>query len=211
MKCIQELIIEIPSNSYEAFFNRVEKGLNSKWRRDNDNEREINKNAFGQYYVFYSPETVNNHKVRLFFICSSAGVKVANIVPKDVSELTIEEYNAILNEFNNSFIKPVAKHLGYNIIISSDKKTLNDILKTKKAREALISFSDYSNKTTGTAHPCDRERWYNFVTIAFRANDKPDSHYLKGWFIENGWEPEKASDIIIEFEQEWGILEYYQK
>lgn len=137
--------------------------------------------------------------------------KVSNIVPRNVGELGIANYNAILRDFVTRVAEPAARAGGFVIKLTSPNQTLEDWLDTKPAT-ALRRFSRLANKSTGATHPMDRDRWYAFLMATHRASKRLDSDQLARWLVEvDGWSADRAQELAIDYEFALGLLEKYDQ
>ena len=98
-------------------------------------------------------------------------------------------------------------------------------LKPKKILKKLELFCDCANKSTGSSHPCDQERWYNFIIQTVHDNRiistgtlidfLQDKSYWKkgsGHVIErSAWSEDMAYKLGLEYEQLADFLSYYAK
>lgn len=136
---------------------------------------------------------------------------VSNIVPRNVGELGIARYNAILKDFVAHIAQPASQAGRFAIEQTSPSQTLDDWLDREPA-DALRRFSRLANKSTGAAHPMDRERWYAFLIAAHRTAKQPDSSQLVRWLDEvEGWSEDKAQELALDYEFALGLLEQYDK
>ena len=125
---------------------------------------------------------------------------VPNIVPKELNELTQDQYNLILTEFHDRFAKPSADALNIQTVLSSSEQTLENWLGTVSV-SALKIFSAVANKTTGSGHPLDRKRWAAFIIATHRARENPDVGLLQRWLEEEEHSPKHVTfDLIAEFQ-----------
>jgi hypothetical protein len=137
--------------------------------------------------------------------------KVANIVPRNVGELGIANYNTILRDFVSRVAQPAALNGDFEIELTSPNQTLENWLETEPA-DKLRRFSRLANKSTGAAHPMDRERWYAFLIATHSASKRLDSNQLARWLVEvEGWIPERAQELAIDYEFALGLLEQYDR
>jgi hypothetical protein len=140
---------------------------------------------------------------------SKERLKVVNIVPRETSELTIPEYNAILDEFANAVKPNVPASLEMHY--SKGERSLTDFT-TQEAFEALRRFSRTANRSAGTAHPNDQERWFEFVLTQHRSGRELPSDILERWLVEEeGWSREKAFDLSAEYEKEIALLRHVDR
>lgn len=139
------------------------------------------------------------------------GYKVSNIVPRNVRELGIAKYNAILRDFVTRVAESAAQAGSFEIKLTAPNQVLEDWLDGEPAT-ALQRFSRLANKSTGAAHPRDRERWYAFLIAAHCALKRLDSDQLARWLVEvEGWSAEKAEELAIDYEFALGLLKQYDQ
>lgn len=146
----------------------------------------------------------------LVFI-SDGNIKVINIVPNgnDVSCLTKEQYNHILDNFAENIIRPL---LGsrYEIIITSDDIQMENII--PKSFQSLMRFVNCPGKESPFSHPMDRERWCEFICTLFSNNEYLSSGDLEQWLLEDLHREQKLVCTIIEkYEDATELLEYYDR
>lgn len=139
------------------------------------------------------------------------GYYVPNIVPTESGRLTFEQYNAVLEDFIARVAEPSATHFGFSIETTKPHQTLEDWLTTDAASK-LRSFSGLANKSTGTGHPNDERRWFDFVVAAHRGNRELDANRLARWLHEaEGWSDESAHDLAGNFENCLALLTFYDR
>ncbi len=138
------------------------------------------------------------------------GYRVANIVPRNVGELGIAKYNAVLQDFFDRVASPAAKAGGFVADAGSGWQTLEDWL-DPGAAEALRRFCHLANKSTGASHPRDEERWFDFLIQAHRSSARLDAGQLARWLIEvdGGWGEQTARDLARDYELAAGLLKRY--
>ncbi len=139
------------------------------------------------------------------------GYRVSNIVPRNVGELGITKYNAILRDFVARIAEPAARASAFEIELTSSHQSLDDWLDAEPAA-ALWRFSRLANKSTGAAHPMDRERWYAFLIATHHTLKRPDTDQLVRWLVEvEHWSEDKAHELAIDYEFAIGLLEQYDQ
>lgn len=154
---------------------------------------------------------------------------VGNIIPKVKSELSIDEYNAILLKFYDNVIKPYKEsNIKLDISQPTDDVFNPTSIISEVALKKLKTFCNCANKSTGSSHPCDKERWFDFVcqtvddgkvfdasTLAEFLQDenywgkKPDS------FIGNmgsyAWDEKQSYELASDYENLCEVLKYYKR
>ena len=213
MKDFQDLIIEGKSNIIIELFEFVTKNLQTGWRRDAETEKRTKEHSpldNENYFCFYV-DTKFLSKATLFFHLSLDKdiCELTNIIPKNKSEMSYDEYNDILNSFYNLYLKPNSDQFGIHVKMTPPDLRLENLI-SQESFEKLKRFSRAANKSTGSSHPLDRKRWYDFI-IYYYQNDlhKIESDFILRWLIEEeSWPEKRAFDLIIEFEFGIGLLEY---
>lgn len=156
-------------------------------------------------------------------------IHVVNIVPTIKNELNINEYNNILLKFYEDVIRPY-KENGTELDIP--RPTNDDFNPTSVISETALKklklFCNNANKSTGASHPCDRERWFDFIcqtvddgrlfdssTLATFLQDEDYWGKKKDGFMgimgNYAWDKEKAYELANEYENLCEILQYYKE
>lgn len=142
---------------------------------------------------------------------SAEELYVANIVPREVRQLSREQYNDILEHFSTTWLAPVANDIGVELQLGPPDLGLDHWL-TPTAIDLLRFFSRAANRSTGSAHPNDRDRWLAFIFAAHREGSTLPNDMLRAWFIEEeGWSQEKAHELSSEYETALEILKAYDR
>lgn len=155
-------------------------------------------------------------------------IKVCNIVPLQKNQLTIDEYNQLLDLFYNDIAKVYCKkNNGIEIIgPSSDQFDPLDYI-SEEALKKLNLFCNAANKSTGSSHPCDEERWFDFICQTVddgRVFDydtlfkflQDEEYWGKeekdclGVIRQFTWDEENAEELASEYDNYVRILQYYK-
>jgi hypothetical protein len=77
------------------------------------------------------------------------------------------------------------------------------------AADKLRVFCKVANKRTGSSHPSDRDRWYDFIVAAHEAEAEFTASTLVQWLREEGgWDDELANKLACEYEFARGLLTF---
>lgn len=180
------------------------------WSKDEDKtQRLANTRVSGRPVVCFSRNGPDLPKATLFLGEQRSGCwSVLNIVPIEISVLPIKLYNAILEDFFSRFIEPASISTGVKSEMTPAEVGLNYWI-SSEAESKLLLFSLTANKHTGSAHPADRERWFDFITTVFEDRSKFGAGKLQRWLIEEEhWPEDIADDLAIEYEFAMGLLEF---
>jgi hypothetical protein len=155
------------------------------WRHDAERERSVKNVALkGKDVVALVRESFEGiDESGLVLWQADDGYRVANIVPRNVNELGITKYNAILQDFVRRIADPAARAAGFRIELSSERQTLEDWLEPGPVA-SLRRFSNLANKSTGASHPRDEARWFEFLIEAHRTMARLDAGQLSRWLFE---------------------------
>lgn len=155
-------------------------------------------------------------------------INVVNIVPIEKSSLSTDEYNLVLLKFYNDIIKPY-KESGTVLEItepSADEFIPTSVI-SETALQKLISFCNLANKSTGSVHPCDRQRWFDFICQTVNDEKMFDYDTLNKFLQDESywgkkpdgfigcvgryaWSSSKAEELALEYEGFCEILNYYK-
>ena len=136
---------------------------------------------------------------------------MSNIVPIDVSELGIAQYNAILTDFIERIVRPVAPRFDYRIDATEACQNLEDWTSAEAARKLRV-FSAAANKSTGVSHPMDQRRWFDFVIAVHESRKTIGTDLLIRWLHEiEGWDEESAHELAGQYETALSLLQRYDE
>lgn len=226
MKTYCELYIKAPSERLKQFINEIQDYATGDWCAKIKNDYTMQWIEFDYSGNRADPAAVFINTGKYL---STGQLRVNNIVPLEKNQLSIDEYNFILRLFNNDVIEPYKKnHSDINISQPTsdifDPKTVISEL----ALDKLRSFCYLANKSTGSSHPDDQERWFDFIcqtvdddrifdaeTLAKFLQDelywgkkKDDFHGAIGDFA---WDEEHAWQLASEYESACELLKYYKR
>ena len=226
MKTYRELYFKGTFTQLCDFVKDVKKFAVGNWRVEKQTDR------WKDYlFVDYIGEEVDKARVSIYIgnIEKENELKVGNIIPLDKNQLDVDEYNSVLMKFYSDVIKPY-KESGTGLSISQPSEDIFNPL-TVISEEALIklkAFCGCANKSTGSSHPCDKERWYDFICQTVEdgrmfdattlANFLQDENYWNkksndtiGVIGDFAWSEEKAYELALEYESLCEIIEYYKR
>jgi hypothetical protein len=209
MKVFRDLEISGSSTRFDEFLTRLEGLLANGWRRDRKVERSDEVSGI-RCYAYSCEKNETRNPATLYLCARKTEFYVSNIVPREVQRLSMDEYNAILVEFHDNFISPVAAEIGFIAKLTSDDQSIEDWISAESAGK-LRSFSSLANKSTGSSHPNDEERWFDFIVSIVLNREKLDTSLLRRWLIEEGrWPEDIAINLALEFGQGVRLLQYYR-
>lgn len=185
-----------------------------------------------EYLFFdYNGEEVDKSVVSIYLgdEINKNELYVGNIIPAMKSELSIDEYNDILLKFYDDVIRPYKENgTELNISNPTDDEFNPTSVISETALKKLKSFCNAANKSTGSSHPCDRKRWFDFICqtvddgklfdYSILASFLQDENYwgkkpegFIGVIGHHAWDEEKAHELASEYENLCEVLQYYKE
>jgi hypothetical protein len=207
----QDLYLRGPASAAAALHQALKDRATPPWRYAMEKEEQLRElGEKGDALAFERAVTPGFEAAGLVLIADGDDLKVANIVPLELSELTHRAYNAILADFASEVARPAAMDAGYSVVMSNSTLQLENMVSPAVA-EALRRFSVLANKSTGASHPLDRDRWFDFILLAHRENAQLDASVLARWLSESeGWFEDCARDLAGEYERSRSLLTRYE-
>jgi hypothetical protein len=209
LEVFQDLYIAGSDEALAAFVTRITDQLVPPWTRVLDDERQLARGIGSETTMIFRREPdAATPGAKLFLWCRSPAYEVSNIIPLVTGELGRGGYNTVLQDFIVRVAEPAAAPSGVTLKTSASRQTLDDWV-GPEAAHALRLFSSMANKSTGSGHPLDRERWFAFIAKAYAEDDRLDTSRLVRWLVEvEHWPDDEASDLAIEYEFGLGLLDY---
>lgn len=204
MNVFQDFVIYVEDPKkleiYIKFLKRKVEELSDYWNMHLENIED-------GFMAIRKEKTLTTDSSILFLKLETDNIQIANIIPVHKSEMSPEEYNQIIIEFEDSFVKNSPVSL--SIYSTNPKLDLNSIV-DQEIVELLQIFSDTANKYTGSAHPQDKKRWHDFIIHSYLRKSVLPSVILKNWLIEiEHWPDNIAIQLTIEYENALNILKEY--
>ena len=189
--------------------------VQAPWHHDQEREEDIRGHASDgeDVIVLIRDEFDDVDESGMVLWQEGEGYRVSNIVPRNVGELGITKYNAILWSYVARIAEPAASASasGFGVELTSPHQSLDDWLDAEPAA-ALRRFSHSANKSTGAAHPMDRARWYAFLIATHHTSKRLDPDQLVRWLVEvEHWSEDTAHELAIDYEFALGLLEQYDQ
>lgn len=209
MKRFRELNISIAKEKFDNFISELSKKLPSEWSRDLEREGEVPSFSGVNMYCFNRAQK-DGLDSKLWIAERDKGtLYISNIVPSEINQLKTDDYNKVLLEFYSYGIKELAENLGGSVELTSDIYSIEDLIGNDGAR-CLRVFSSAANKSTGSTHPCDRERWFEFITLIHKSEKSINPEEIQKFLMEDGWTEDFSFELACEFEYSLNLLEYYE-
>lgn len=201
-----------PIDAIERLRDALVASAKAPWRNAPEREKRLQVPApDGRPMAFERSATPGYEAAGLVLFARPDGLEVTNIVPLERSELSHRAYNMILEDFAEQIARPASRATGFEVKLSVDAVQIEDML-SPAAAEALRRFSALANKSTGAAHPLDRQRWFDFIIQAHQDHSDLDADFLHRWLLESDdWPQSRASDLAIEYERSRALLTRYEE
>lgn len=209
----QDLRLPRGPHSLERLRNEVLEHVAAPWRHAKDREDEASDIGLQANECLFFERHADDDlpAVGLVFWREADGYHVSNVIPIDSGRLSYAQYNAALQEFARRIVAPAATALGLDIELTADRESPEDWMSSVSV-ERLMRFSRGANKSTGSSHPYDRERWFAFICGVHREDRDIDTDKLARWLREvERWHEEGANDLAIEYEFARELLKQYDE
>lgn len=207
MKVFRDLYIRLNGAKVEDLIEQFTAQCGDHWHRALDREKDagsIGEKAFS--FEHTAGDGLERAGLSLFQKEGDTWY-VPNIIPLDRSELSHDQYNKILENFLDTIVRPSIAGLPVTAELTGDVLFLKDVVGEDVAA-LLRKFSVLANKSTGSSHPCDRNRWFDFLIAVQRKRIPLDSDLLIHSLVEDAWSEDRAHDLAIEYEFAIGLLDY---
>lgn len=207
MKVFSDLYIRLNGFKIEELMELFTNNCGEHWRRALDREKDAG--SMGEKTFSFEHTEVDGLERAGLSIFQKNGDTwyVPNIIPLDSSELSHDQYNDILENFLDTIVHPSIIGLPVTTELTGDELFMKDVVGEDVAT-LLHKFSVLANKSTGSSHPCDRNRWFDFIIAVQRKRISLDTDLLVNSLIEDGWSEDRAHDLAIEYEFAIGLLDY---
>ena len=144
--------------------------------------------------------------------------RVTNIVPREFSHLSMDQYNAIGISFAKHFHQFLRmSKIGGVVKVTNPNKELSDIITGDKCRKLFESWlhsptSIWPHPPPPISHPADVERLYVFICGLFRYGSDARSYEIERFLIEDRkWKPSDARFVASEIEKGLQLLKVNQR
>jgi hypothetical protein len=181
------------------------------WRHAPDAEEEMSAVGNDDDILAFFHERDDNLPAAMLVLWSRPdGYEVTNIVPRDQRELGYTLYNRLLTEFVDKVAARAAEGAGFRVETTQSHQSI-DQWAHPAVVEALRRFSSAANKSTGSSHPLDQKRWFQFLTASYEHGGELGTDQLARWLIEvEGWSEEVAHNLILQYEFGLALLRFHE-
>ena len=207
IEVFQDLFLKFPEERRQEIRQVLRQHVEDPWRHAEEREQVI----FEGFMLFERRSRDDLPASGLSLRTEHDGYKVVNIVPLEVNKISINIYNDVLNDFLNRIAKPASKNADFRIKIKPRMQSITDWT-SQKAADVLHRFSVLANKSTGSGHPLDQKRWFQFLLSARRTRRRLSPHLLGRWLVEvEGWPSEIAGSLVMEYEYGMNLLDHIRR
>lgn len=207
MKVFRDLYIKLNGVKVEELIEQFTARCGDHWHRALDREQDAGSMGEKAFSFEHTAEDGLERAGLSLFQKEGDTWYVPNIIPLDSSQLSRDQYNKILENFLDTIVRQSIAGLPVAAELSGDVVFLKDVVGEDVA-VLLHNFSVLANKSTGSSHPCDRNRWFDFLIAVQKKRISLDTDLLIHSLMEDGWSEDRAHDLAIEFEFAIGLLDY---
>ncbi len=209
MKTFRDLLISLNGHRIDDLVDRLTSECRVPWRRAIGKEETRTRPESGSF-CFERDADEGLPAAALFLFNKEGDVwYVSNIIPTKVGELSHDQYNNILLEFEKNVVRHAVSGTKIESHVTEDHTSISDVAGEDVAN-ALIKFSNLANKSTGSSHPLDRKRWFEFLVLANKRGTDLYPDLVIQTLIDLGWSEERAYELGIEFEFAQDLLSHFR-
>ncbi len=210
MQQYRDLNINLSAENTGQFIAALDAALANGWKRAHEQEREARRDSIGGECYYYICDRRESREPALLAIYrrDTLGLYVSNVVPQEITNLSYEQYNQILQDFHDSVLLKVNTTFPVSVILGSEHLSIEHLI-SANALTRLCLFSNLASKSTGSAHPLDQERWIAFLVALSREKHTLDAHSLGRWLTDvEQWSSEMVHELTCEFEFAIALLSH---
>lgn len=229
MRVYKELSFLGNKPALDTMYSEIYKYFPADWVKPENRFRYMHKS-----YIFadYIGNSAPHAEVAIYYgedTWRKGYVQVGNIVPLEKDQLSIEEYNSILDMFYTDIAVPYCED-HEDIKIDGPTSDIFDPLDyiTNESLDKLTCFCDLANKSTGSTHPSDEKRWFEFICQTVDDDRVFDFDTLYKFLMDEdywgkkepgflgvmghfAWSEDKAVELAAEYENYVRIIQYYKE
>ena len=207
IEVFQDMSLTFPENERTRFRKSLQLCARAPWRHAEEKEKRLTQDVM----VFERESEDRIPACGLTLWGKPHGYDVINIVPLEVSELGVAVYNNVLDDFLQRIVKPASCGSTFRVKPGKREQCITDWT-SPEAADALHRFSVTANKSTGSSHPSDRSRWFEFLFAVHRAEGDLDTDLLGRWLDEvEDWPSEIVDDLVSQYEYGLALLTEYDR
>jgi hypothetical protein len=199
MNTSRDLKIFGTADEQEELIQRIEQSLSGGWERGKGQEAECKSSDKVEYKVFTCSQTNSRpHAVLYFAAVKNEYLHVANMTPGD---LTVEQEDALLDEFKSKFVEPAEKWLSAQAmgdLLETDNSMSQKMAELLQRFSGIVTLHSFPGAIRGN-HPKDEQRFFDFIIQACEENSSLNEDELAAWFVASGWPMEQALKLSSQY------------
>ena len=135
---------------------------------------------------------------------------VPNIVPRQCSSLTLDEYNAVGLAFARDFREWLRRNSVVGVVeVVGPNRTLEDVISGQKGRKF---FEAWLHTPTPVSHPSDIYALDRFICHLFRHRGTTRTWEIESYLVDDrNWKPETARWVVARIETGLELLRVDRK
>lgn len=202
---MKDLEIKLNDISYQDFYNLITIDIEGNWSHTPDKEEKGR--LFGQTYICFEYDSSNFGRAGFTILKENENkLSVPNIVPLDKSQLSIKEYNQVLDIFVTDILERYKNNENFEYSLSNDILILKDEIDTESYNK-YKAFVGIASGLGGISHPNDQRRWFDFIIATY--NEDLDLNLLKCSLVEDGLNSDLSDRLIEKYDFGRDLLRRY--
>ncbi|WP_042369422.1 hypothetical protein [Bacteroides neonati] len=215
MKKFTELVIESEEVYLIQLLDKLKKNDSKQFVFEKKLSEEYAQNIFAQenQVACFKTTSKKHFDSKIWIVANNAKFKVTNIVSNTISDLGIDRYNKVMNDFYYDFLKNYLDQR-YNVHYSGEMISMDSLI-SPKAYEALSRWEATCNKSNPIGYAYDEALWFEFLKQIVENNDELNASDFEKWLIEDkGWNQSyinhEVNDLTLYYEYSIALLKYYE-
>lgn len=210
MKVFRDLHVYVTRQQSSSLAARMTEKASPPWHRDEAAEERQRVRSPVDAEAYYFVRDADSRQPAALLVLmrkDDRTLYVPNIVPPEMGQLSMDQYNGILSDFVDNVLKP-AKPDDVQFEMTSDNESIDDWLSPETVK-LLRSFSGLANKSTGSSHWADQKRWFTFLVAAHDEKERLRDDMLRRWLMEEeGWGEQIAAQLVAEYDFAMDLLDH---
>ncbi|MFN0104170.1 MAG: hypothetical protein ACKV2U_19055 [Bryobacteraceae bacterium] len=210
MRKYSQISVRVPNDILDMFLAKVSELAASKWRRDPAGEEAAGDlvKGMGVRYVYYVP--ADGHKTDIVFMYTDNELRLINIFTTG-DGISHAEHGRITADLWNAGMKQACKALSLSGKFTPTQDVQPEAGLPPAVVDALQQFAVTANKSTGSSHPDDLERWCLFLGLLHATGSEMDETRLDAYLTSKKFPEKIVMKLLKEHEVAMALLPLYDR
>lgn len=217
MKKYSSIVVQADHQVLVSILDRMKQGGDADFQYDDSLSREYAVNIFVQpnEVCCFKDMKTDAFGATIWLYIKGGQLTISNIVadPKIVRDLSVTQYNTILNDFFHNFMsKFIDDRIVNKIVVDGENVSMKQLI-SEASYKKLLSWVNTCNQDNPISHDFDEKRWFDFLISICDNGDDLSAADLINWLEEDrGWtstyHPGRFDEIANAYEYGLALLRY---